>query len=243
MSTWTIVWDFLVHYVHDGDLGHWMVSGDPRPYIHVSNAAQLYIATVALAVVGIVVVLRRARADRFWWFVLSALILSPIPDALTADRYYSLRLLPIPVLLLVLGIPALDAIRRASAREWPPRFLAAALLLVVVAQFWQWRDNYDLRNDGRATAFEAGVPSLLKQAFAGGGTVYIDHDDVYAQTQALWYAVTHGLSAKEVSILPDGASPPENNAMIFGRLQACNFTCIRFAQADTYWVARAKLGS
>lgn len=87
MSTWTIVWDFLVHYVHVGDLGHWMLSGDPRPYIHVSNAAQLYIATVALAVVGIVVVLRRARADRFWWFVLIGLILSPIPDALTADRY------------------------------------------------------------------------------------------------------------------------------------------------------------
>lgn len=73
---------------------------------------------------------------------------------------------------------------------------------VVVAQFWQWQDNYDLRNDGRATAFEVGVPSLLKQAFAGGGTVYIDHDDVYAQTHALWYAVTHGLSAKEVSIPP-----------------------------------------
>jgi hypothetical protein len=241
MSPWTIVQDFATHYIRDADLGHWMVSGDPRPYIHVHGAAQLYITTVVIALVGVAVVLRKQRADRFWWFILAALILSPVPAALTADRDYSLRLLPIPVLLIVLGIPALDLLRRSAARDWPPRLLAAALVLVVAAQFWQWRHNYDVNNPGRATLFEAGVAPLLERAFAGGQTVSIDHDDAYAQAQALWYAVTHHLVADRVNILPDGGAPP-NGSMVFGRLQACDYTCIRLAQADTYWIARAHTG-
>jgi hypothetical protein len=244
MSMPTIVGDFLVHYVQDGDPVHWMLRGDPRPYIHVYGAPQLYITTVALAVVGVLMIWKRERLDRFWWFVGIALLLSPIPAALTADRYYSLRLLPIPVLLIALGIPALDLIRRSGLREWPPRLLAAALVVIVAAQFIEWRHNYYDRNAGRAVVFEAGVPHLLKQAFdTPEQHLYIDHDDVYAQTQALWYAVTHGIPARKVKILPDGGTPPENNAMVFGRLQACNFTCVRFAQAETYWDARAKLGN
>lgn len=238
MSTFTIVRDFLAHYANDADLGHWLVSGDPKPYIHVHGAPQVLAATVLLAALGLVSVLRRSRSDRFWWFVIAVLVLSPAPAALTIDRYYSLRLLPIPILLAVLAIPGLDALRRAAATDWPARAIAGALVLVVAAQFWQWRRNYLYNNDGRAVLFEAHVPPLLERAFARGRTVYIDHDDVYAQTQALWYAVTHGLPARRVSILPDGGRPPAGS-MVFGRLDACDYSCTRLSEADTYWIARA----
>jgi hypothetical protein len=85
--------------------------------------------------------------------------------------------------------------------------------------------------------FESGVPPLLDRAFAGGSTVYIDHDDIYAQTHALWYAVTHGVSKNRVSILPDGGAPPPD-AMVFGRLQTCDYACTHLADSDTYWIAR-----
>lgn len=238
MSTLTVVRDFLAHYANDADLGHWLVSGDPKPYIHVHGAPQLLAATVVLAAVGVVAVLRGRRTDRFWWFVGVALVLSPAPAALTVDRYYSLRLLPIPILLAVLAIPGLDALRRSALRQWPARAIVGALVLVVAAQFWQWRHNYLYNNDGRASLFEADVPPLLERALGGGRTVYIDHDDVYAQTQALWYAVTHGLPASRVSILPDGGRPPVGS-MVFGRLQACDYSCTHLAEADTYWIARA----
>ena len=234
MSRWTIVRDFWAHYVHDADLGHWVVSGDPKPYIHVHGAAQLFIATVALAAVGVVVVLVRRGDDPFWAFVIAALVLSPAPAALTVDRYYSLRLLPIPVLLTVLAIPALDLLRR----DWAPRIALCGLALLVAAQYWQWLHNYNLNNGGRVTLFEAQVPPLLERGFSGGRTVYIDHDDVYAQTMALWYAVSHGLPAARVSILPDGGRPPKGSTA-FGRFQTCDYPCTHFAEADTYWLARA----
>ena len=241
MSTGTILGDFLSHYVHDVNLWHWVTSGDPKPYIHVAGAAQLLATTVILALIGVVVVVRRLWSDRFWRFVLAALVLSPEPAALTADRYYSLRLLPLPILLAVLASPGLDAVRRAAAHDWPARFAAAALALLVAVQFGQFVSNYDKNNGGRGLLFESGVPTLLARAFDGDKTVYIDHDDVYAQTHALWYAVTHDVARSRVSILPDGGAPP-NGSMVFGRLQSCDYTCKHLVDYDTYWIARAQTG-
>jgi hypothetical protein len=238
MSAGTIVGDFLSNYAHDVNLWHWLTSGDPTPYIHVAGAPQLFAATVVLAAVGVIAIARRHRRDLFWRFVLVALVLSPVPAALTEDRFASLRLLPLPILLTALAIPGVEALRQASLREWAPRFVAAALALVLGAQLWQWADNYDANNGGRALLFESGVPALLQRAFGSDRTVYIDHDDVYAQTHALWYATTHGISTDRVSILPDGGAPA-GGSMVFGRLQPCDYACTHLVDYSTYWIARA----
>ena len=243
MSKATIVGDFLSHYVHDSNLWHWVTSGDPKPYIRTDGEPDLFAATVVLAIVGVVVIARRQRGDLFWRYVLAALVLSPAPAALTADRYYSLRLLPIPVLLAILAIPGIDALRRAALADWPARFAAAALGLLVVLQVTQFISNHDKNDGGRALAFEAGVPSLLARGFEGDRTIYIDHDDVYAQTDALWYAVTHGVPRARVVILSDGGAPPTSGSIAFGRLQPCDYTCPHIADYDTYWIARAELKS
>jgi hypothetical protein len=237
MPAGAIVSGFVSHYVNDANLFHWVTSGDPKPYIHVHGSAQLYVATLVLAAIGVVAIARSRRDDRFWRFVLAALVLSPVPAALTEDRYYSLRLLPLPVLLAVLAILGLELCWRAARRDWPVRFAVAGLALLVAAQFWQWLDNYRINNGGRAVAFEAHVPPLLQRAFDGNRTVYVDHDDVYAQTHALWYAVTHGQGKSRVSILPDGGMPPVGS-IVFGRLQTCDFACTHLMDADTYWIAR-----
>jgi hypothetical protein len=236
MSAWAIVTGFLSHYVHDVNLFHWAFSGDPKPYIHVHGAAQLYVTTLVLATIGVVALVRDRFQDPFWRFVVVALVLAPAAAALTDDRYYSLRLLPLPVLLGVLAIPGLEVVFRAARDDWPVRLAVAGLALFVAAQFWQWRHNYLFNNGGRAVAFEAHVPPLLQRAFDGDRVVYVGHDDIYAQTHALWYAVTHGLGRSRVWILPPGGAPPVRS-IIFGRLEPC--TCTRLAEADTFWIARA----
>ncbi len=230
MSPPTIVYDFFRNYVTDANLEHWVTSGDPTPYIHVHGAAQLYAATVVLAAIGVAVIWRTQRDDRFWWFVGAALVLSPIAGAVTDQRYYSLRLLPLPLLLLVLGLPALELIRRERRLQ----AVAAALAVLVAVQFWQWRDNYYVNNNGRTVLYEGHLPPLLERAFAHGRTVYVSPDDVYAQTHALWYAVSNGLPKSRVS----EATPPRG-AFEFGRFSACRGPCTRLGEADTYWLARA----
>lgn len=241
MSKATIVGDFLSHYVHDSNLWHWTMSGDPKPYIRTAGEPQLFAATVVLAIIGVVVIARRRRGDLFWRYVIAALVLSPAPAALTADRYYSLRLLPIPVLLAVLAIPGIDALRRAALVDWPARFAAAALGLLLALQVTQFISNHNENNGGRSLAFEAGVPSLLARGFDTDRTIYIDHDDVYAQTHALWYAVTHEIPRARVVILSDGGAPPTTGSIAFGRLQTCDYTCLHIADYGTYWIARAQL--
>lgn len=238
MSVATIVRDAASNYAHDVNLWHWVSSGDPKPYINVWGTGELFGAVVALAAIGLVVVLGERRGELWWRFVFLALVLSPIPAALTADRYYSLRLVPVPVLLLVLAIPGLEWLVCSARAGWPGRAAAVVLAAGVAVQFGIFLHWYGIRGPARTELFEAGVPALLQQAFAGGATVYIDHDDRYAQTHALWYAVSHGLPRARVSILPDGGMPPPGS-MVFGRLQACDYVCTQLGAAQTYWIAKA----
>jgi hypothetical protein len=144
--------------------------------------------------------------------------------------------------LLVLALPALEWL----AREAPRRRLAAGLAAVAVvasaAQFGHFLDTYRERGGpGRAVLYEAGVPPLLEQAFAGGGTVYMDLDEPRAHAHARWHAVTRGVPVERAVVLADGGVPPDG-ATVFGRFQPCDFTCVEFARWDTYWLARAETG-
>jgi hypothetical protein len=242
MSTWSVTTRVLRNYATDVDLWHWVSSGDPKPYANAFGAGELFGTVVVLALAGVVQIARRRPRDRWWLYVAAALVLSPIPAALTDDRYYSLRLLPLPVLLLVLAVPGLQWLRSAVIHprsRWAGLGVAAVLAAAAAGQLVWFVHWYRLRGPARTQVFEAGVPALLERAFAGGSPVYIDHDDRYAQTHALWYAVAHGLPATQVSVLPDGGVAPEG-ASVFGRLQACDYPCTHLAEADTYWIARAQ---
>jgi 4-amino-4-deoxy-L-arabinose transferase-like glycosyltransferase len=237
MSFWTIAGDLASHYVHDLNLWYWIVSGDPKPYIH-SGAGQLYAAVVVLALLGIGVIVMRRRGDLWWRYALAALLLAPIPAALTEDRFNALRMAAFPLVLVVVAIPGLEVLLAAARNRWLARALAVAVVLGVVVQFGQFLNAYTVNGPHRTELFEAGVPVLLQHAFAGGRTVYVDHDDRYAQTHALWYAVSHGLGRARVSILPDGGIPP-NGSMVFGRLQPCDYVCPHVAESYDYWIATA----
>jgi hypothetical protein len=238
MSLPAIVGRAILNYLTDVNPWSWIASGDPRPYIHAGDAGQLFAGVVALAIVGAVLVLRREQDDPWWRFVLVALLLAPIPAALTEDRHYALRLLPIPVLLIVLAVPALDLLIRAARRSWPARVALAALSAAVAVQFVQFEHAYESIGPARTEVFEAGVPALLERAFADSPTVYIDYDDRYAQTHALWYAVSHGVPPSRVSVLADGGIAPAGT-IVFGRYQACDYICNELARSYSYWIARA----
>jgi hypothetical protein len=78
----------------------------------------------------------------------------------------------------------------------------------------------------------------VQRGLAGGRTIYVDYDDAYALTMGRWYAVSHGLPVSRVSRLPDGGIPPDGS-MVFGRLQSCDYVCVRLADDDTFWLAVA----
>jgi hypothetical protein len=239
MSPWEIAGRAIFNYVQDLQLWHYVVSGDSKPYTHTPGTSALLGASVALSVAGVVIVLRHQRADAFWRFALAALVVSPIPAALTIDRFHAVRLAPFAVMLVVFTIPAVTALREAVARSPRARVLAAAVVAAAAVQFAVFVHDYSTDGPLRTGRFEAGIPSLLEQAWANGGTVYVDYDDHEPLTLARWYALTKGISEARVVRLPDGGVPPKG-AIAFGRTQACDYVCTRIARSGDYWIARAK---
>jgi Dolichyl-phosphate-mannose-protein mannosyltransferase len=233
-----LVGQAIANWWHDFNPWHWATAGDPAPYIHNGGYGAFFAAVMVLTVAGIVIVLRRRRDDLWWRYVLLATIVAPIPAALTVDRYNAIRLAALPVLFLVLAIPALEALVELAQRGWLWRIAIAGLAVSAAAQFMQFLDSYTTRGPARVVLFEEGVAPLLDQAFADADRIYIDHDDRGAQIQAKWRAAVRGFSRDRVQVLPDGGVPPAGST-IFGFLQPCDYECREFARWDRYWLARA----
>jgi hypothetical protein len=237
MPPWEIAWRGVANYLQDLQLWHYVVSGDPKPYVHTPGTSALLAASVALSITGVVLIAARLRGDPFWRYAVAALLVSPIPAAATADRYHQIRLAPLAVMLVVVAIPALDALRNALPRSRAAEATAAALAAVAVIQFGVFVDDYRTNGPLRTGRFEAGIPGLLDQAWTNGGTAYVDYDDLEPQTLARWYALTEGIDQSRVVRLPDGGIPP-TGAIAFGRTQECDYVCDRIAESGDYWIAR-----
>ena len=119
------------------------------------------------------------------------------------------------------------------------RVLAGAVVAAAAVQFAVFVHDYSTHGPRRTGRFEAEIPSLLEQAWATGGTVYVDYDDHEPLTLARWYALTKGISEARVVRLPDGGVPPKG-AIAFGRTQPCDYVCTQIARSGDYWIARAK---
>jgi 4-amino-4-deoxy-L-arabinose transferase-like glycosyltransferase len=234
-ATWVVL-QAVANWFHDIDPWFWATSGDPAPYVHNGGYASLYAVVVVFAIIGVVIVIKDRWTDLWWRYVVVATVLAPIPAALTVDRHNAIRLAALPVLCIVLAIPALELL---LAR---PRVVlvvvSTALAATIVLQFFQFFDSYRTRGPRRLVLFDAGVEQLLRPAFATRKTIYIDHDDRDAQTEARWHAADDGVPVARIQTLPDGGIPPRGS-IVFGRFQTCDYICRKYAVWQTYWLAKA----
>lgn len=226
----------VANWFHDIDPWFWATSGDPAPYVHNGGYGSIYAVVVAFAIVGFVIAIRNRWGDPWWRYVLVATLLAPIPAALTVDRHNAIRLAALPVLCIVLAIPALELL--LARPRVVVAVVSAALLATMIVQFVQFSDSYRTRGPRRLVLFDAGVEQLLRPAFASGKTIYIDYDDRDAQTEARWHAADDGVPVDRIQTLPDGGVPPRGS-VVFGRFQQCDYVCRKYAQWATYWLAKA----
>ncbi len=239
MPPWEIAWRGAVNYLQDLQVWHYVFTGDVKPYAHTPGAGALLGVSLALSLAGLALVLIRRRSDPFWRYAVAALAVSLVPAAATIDRFHAVRLVPFTVMLVVLAIPAVEALRDVAVRARWGRYLAVALAALAAVQFAVFVDNYVEEGPRRTGRFEAAVPGLLDQAWANGGTVYIDYDDREPQGLARWYALERGIDQSRVVRLPDGGIPPVGT-IAFGREQECDYMCVRITESGDYWIARVE---
>ena len=233
-----LVLQAIANWAKDLDPLHWSTAGDPAPYIHNGGYGAFYAGVLALAVTGVVLVLRHERANPFWRYVLLATLLVPIPAALTVDRHNAIRLAVLPVLFVVLAVPGLQALVRAVRNSWTARVAAGAIAVAIAFQLVQFLDEYRTRGPARVVLFEAGVRPLLERHLRAGETIHVDFDDRGAQAQARWNAAALAVPDERVVVLADGGIPPPRSLVLL-LFQDCDFACAEIESWELYRLARA----
>ena len=216
-----IAFRFVQNYAENFSPRRWLAYGDPEPRHHLPGMGSLLIGVVALAGLGLVVVLMRYRSDAWWRFIVYGLFVSPIPAALTLDYFHTLRLIALPCFLLVLTVPAIEfLLAEGEQRRQARRVALTVLVLITLLQgaFFQWRFHNALP---REDAFDSYYQQLLAKALARPERpIYLFDKTPAAYLYAYWYATLWGVSVDNFKRLPPGESPPPG-AVVIGHELPC----------------------
>jgi 4-amino-4-deoxy-L-arabinose transferase-like glycosyltransferase len=209
---------FIRHLAGNVDPRNYLLSGDPNIYqvAHVQGTAAMLTATMVLAVMGVWLVARQDRNNAWWRFVVYGLLVSLVPASLTMDYFHMLRLVPMPVFLIVLTVPALVWIRD------PGRGQRGLLLAVVLAAtliqglFFQWQYHKAAQSPWRRHLFDADYPEKIfdKAVSAGVGPVFLADSLSTPYIQAYWYATLKGIPVSQFVRLKPNEVPPVGKLVI-----------------------------
>gem|GEM_PF-468683 len=105
-STVDVIAGFLHQYFINLSPWRMLLTGELNIRDHVPDVGALLAPTLALAVAGLILILRSRRGDAWWRFCIYALLASVVPASLTRDEFPQLRLIAVPVFLHLLTAPA-----------------------------------------------------------------------------------------------------------------------------------------
>jgi hypothetical protein len=203
-SKWgDILPEFISHYFYNLSPWSLLLVGDTNPRHHVSGMGSFLAAPFILSLMSIYLVIKNHRRESWWWFILYGLAVSPVSASLTVDQFHTLRMIPYPIFLLVLAIPALtvliEGVRKRAASKLseskkrkkkrveetapPPepvlsffatRKALTALLALTLLQGLYFQYQFHRDGPNRGAVFDAGYRQLYEEALAkSNGPIYL----------------------------------------------------------------------
>ena len=239
-------WELLVRFGRQffSNLNPWnlFVTGDPNPeqITHIHETPLLPIAAGILAVIGLVVVLRRSWRDPWWRFVIYGLIVAVVPASLTNESVHMLRLAPLMVFLFVLAVPGIELLQGEGGKR-PLFFGVLATSIVIQGLLFQWQFYTSAHSRKRLRQFDHGYPvQIFARALAmPGRPIYLaDALWIPGYIQAYWNAVlSHVAISQFVRLGPDEAAP--EGAVVISTEENCP-RCVVLATSEFYTLYRAE---
>jgi hypothetical protein len=217
-SFWEAAPRFLHQYAADINVWYWAARGDRTDLQHVQGAGSAFFVDVALALVGLAIVLIGRRNSPWWRFVVVGVLASPVAAALTSGTFPSLRMVTLSVYLPLLALPALEGI--ASLRGAARPAILGALLAVFAAEEAHWQLVYARHGPGRTVSFETYARPLVDSAFRSRGVVYAFRSAHGPYIDTLLYGAIAGRPARSIVVL-DPASRPPADALVVGAAGEC----------------------
>lgn len=217
-----------------------IIKGDQLLRHHVPNAGmgELLVATFALGILGIVIVVIQHRSDAWWRFILYGALVSMLPGAITFERHHAMRALAFPIFFLLLTVPAIswllgigshktdDGVLNESQRSsfWSSaierklRFgVLSILLLLTAVQGVQFQIAF--RKNGtdpsRKAVFHEAYERVLDRALSEADRpIYLQDSGEPVYMLGLWFGETKGVDRADFVHLLDRQNPPEGGLVI-----------------------------
>jgi 4-amino-4-deoxy-L-arabinose transferase-like glycosyltransferase len=267
-STWgEIIPEFIKHYFYNLSPWSLLLVGDTNPRHHVAGMGSFLLPVFVLSLMGIYLILKHSRRESWWRFILYGLLISPVSASLTLDEFHTLRMIPYPVFLLVLAVPALvrlihgeaaataepapskkksrkKKIEQPEARGSVPAFLARRQVLTVLlaltlvqAIYFQYQFHRD--GPSRGAVFDAGYRELYQQAVSQTARPVYLLDGMWgpAYIHSFWYALLDGRGTGDFIHLDYGQRPPAGAIVISSEDKCTN--CQIIMRRDQYLLYRA----
>jgi hypothetical protein len=211
--------EFATRYLSNLNLWRLLVTGDPETLIvSVNGAGQVLVVTFVLALAGAALVLRKGRREAFWLYVLYSLSVSPVPASLTKNDFHLLRLATVPVLLVVLAVPALEWLREEGAGRWRRAvFLLCVALTLLQGAAFRRLYHEAAHAPERRQKFDADyVQLILQPALAREQRpIYLaDAPGIPGYIQAYWHSTLRGIPLGNFVRLGPAAPVPEGALFI-----------------------------
>ena len=197
-----------------------LVTGDPNAYqmAPTYGTGAILIATFALALAGIFLLIIKKRVNAWWSFVIYGLFVSLVPASVTREYFHGLRLSTVPVFMIMLTVPALAWLMQEGTQA--RRALLAAAIVLILSQgiYFQIVHEHRGRDISRMNMFDADYPSIIMPAAIAASDsrpIYLaDSPAIPGYIQALWFATLQHLSLDKFVMLPPDAVAPEDAVVI-----------------------------
>jgi 4-amino-4-deoxy-L-arabinose transferase-like glycosyltransferase len=230
---------FVVQLIGNLDPYRWLVSGDPNLRHHApAIGGPMLVGVLAFGLIGLVVAVRRARADAFARYLLFGLAVSLIPASLTLTAFHQHRLIAVPVVVIALTIYAQDWLL-AKGPSWSTarKGVFAVLALAVLLQGAWFQVRYDTASRNRGGWFDAHYPRLLDMALATGeDPIYLEEGIAPTYIHAYWYGALRGVPVARFERLPRAVRAP-SGALVLSSVRDCT-PCEQLAEGGFYRLYR-----
>ena len=234
-----VAFRFVGRYFEDQSFIPLLFTGDFNVRHHVQGSGgAIFLATLLLALGGLIFAFTRQHQKRFWWFVVYGAACSIVPGAITNDRFHALRLAAYPVFLLLLMVPSLEWLLSREQKAKLRSAISAAksevsfsmpklsrvtrlgiltlLLAITLGQAIRFFMVYSREGPKRQVDFDAPYKAVYDAAvIQPTRPIYLEDGKAGpAYIHAFWYATIEARPTTEFVHLDQGVKPPAGVVVI-----------------------------
>jgi 4-amino-4-deoxy-L-arabinose transferase-like glycosyltransferase len=225
--------NFLAHWLASFSPRFLFMQGDLNARHHIAFGGELFVSVGLAALVGLVAAVRDARRDPWSRYLLFALLIAPVPGAITQDDPHALRLITMAVVIVILAGNGVATLLALQTEKRLRVLLVGTLFVAVIAQGIVFRQKFVKLGPVRYDEFCVTYPYVFDVALATRQPLGVENNPYYIN--AWWYGALHGIDRELLPRYERDAEP--RGTVMLGIAHDCP-TCRVLVDLRWFWAYR-----